>query len=90
MPLRTSWLGGLLAAQLFAVGCGGSRITRENCQKIRTGMSRGEVEQILGPSTQSYQGIVTWKGSTPEQRITIVFDEERRVSEKTCEGFRSP
>lgn len=90
MPNRVRWLCGLLAAQIVVAGCGGTRITRENCNKIQVGMSRAEVEKILGSAGNSYQGIVTWKGGTDDQRITVIFDEERRVSEKTCEGLGNP
>ena len=82
-------LGASLLLTMLA-GCGGTKITRENCQKITELMPRAEVEQILGPPTQSYQGILTWRGKTSEQRIIVVLDEEQRVSEKTCEGLGSP
>lgn len=90
MSIRPCFRNWLLLLCLASWGCGATKVTRENCGKVRTGMSKTEVEQILGPSTQSYQGIVTWKGRTPDQRITIVFDEELRVSEKTCEGLNAP
>lgn len=76
-----------LLSVLAIIGCGGTRVTQENCDKILVEMPRAEVERILGPADQSYQGILTWRGNSPEQRITIVFDEEHRVSEKACEGL---
>jgi hypothetical protein len=39
----------LLAAGAFVMWPRPDRITRENYQRIRYGMSRGEVEAILGP-----------------------------------------
>jgi hypothetical protein len=77
----------LLAGCLAVAGCGGNLVTKENCNKIRSGMALAEVEQILGKPNHSYQDVVTWIGSRSEQRIVIVLDEQRRVSDKTCEGL---
>jgi hypothetical protein len=87
MPVPRRFLTWWAIAGLAIGGCEGTRVTRENCDKIRVGMPRSEVERLLGPPSQSYQGIVTWRGKRPEERIVIVFDDERRVSEKTCEGL---
>lgn len=87
MPLPRIVFAWFVGASLAVAGCGGTRVTRENCDKIRVGMTKAEVEAILGREDQTYQDVATWRGRTPEQRITIVFDNERRVSEKTCEGL---
>ena len=90
MFARRRFLLWLLAGCLIAGGCGGTRVTRTNCDKIRVGMTLAEVEQILGPPNQTYQDVATWTGDKSEQRIVIVLDEQRRVSEKTCEGLPRP
>ena len=46
----------LVAVLLVAVGCDrnpltGSKLTRGNCDQIRNGMTKAQVERILGPPT---------------------------------------
>ncbi len=45
----TSIRNGLLLILALLVGCGGSRINSANFGKINDGMSKAEVESILGP-----------------------------------------
>ena len=44
-------LVGLLIAGL--VGCSGSKITKENFDQIKLGMTQEEVQRILGPPTEA-------------------------------------
>lgn len=45
----------LLASLLIIglIGCSGSKITKENFDKIKLGMTQGEVQGILGPPTEA-------------------------------------
>lgn len=47
--MKSSLVGLISLIVLFAAGCGGSRITSANFDKIQDGMSRASVESILGP-----------------------------------------
>lgn len=58
----------LVAAVILAIaGCGGSRVTKANYDKIATGMSKTQVEEILGKtkeqiSTDQNVGAITLHG----------------------------
>jgi hypothetical protein len=44
-------LAGLLIVGL--IGCAGSKITKENFDRIKLGMTQEEVQRILGPPTEA-------------------------------------
>lgn len=78
----------LLLVVVLAVvlsGCSDS-VTRENFDRVEIGMTVPEVEAILGPAHQSYQGILTWS-SGGKRIITIVLDDRKLVAEKDVEGL---
>ncbi len=68
---HTSWLV-LLAALFFAVGCNrptstvtGSKVTEANYNQITMGMSKSQVETILGaPTTAETKDMVIFKKTT--------------------------
>ena len=66
---NTSWLV-LLAALLFAVGCdraglSGSKLTSANYDQISMGMSKSQVETILGaPTTAETKDMLIFKKTT--------------------------
>ena len=73
------WLT-LLAAAVLALGaCHGKRITKANVDEVSNGMSRKEVESILGPPTSvdSTNLLVTKKVTYTyrqgNESVTIVF-----------------
>jgi hypothetical protein len=49
--LGRALLVGLLIVSL--VGCAGSKITKENFDRIKLGMTQEEVQRILGPPTEA-------------------------------------
>ena len=49
--LYRALLAGLLIVGL--IGCGGSKITKENFDRIKLGMTQEEVQGILGPPTEA-------------------------------------
>ena len=73
------WLSLLLAAALVFTGCRGKRLTRANVDEVSNGMSRKQVESILGPPTSvdSTNLLVTKKVTYVYQQggesVTIVF-----------------
>lgn len=77
-----------IACVLLSLGCQADRVTLANFEKIQPGMTRAEVEAILGPARQNYQqGILTW--SSGEQRIiTVILDDRGRVDKLDMEGLR--
>ncbi len=73
------WLS-LLVAAIFALSaCHGKRLTRANVDEVSNGMSRKQVESILGPPTSidSTNLLVTKKVTYVYQQgnesVTIVF-----------------
>ncbi len=73
------WLSLLLAAVFAFTGCRGKRLTRANVDEVANGMSRKQVESILGPPTSvdSTSLLVTKKVTYLYQQggesVTIVF-----------------
>ncbi|MBA3650213.1 MAG: outer membrane protein assembly factor BamE [Chthoniobacterales bacterium] len=69
----------LIAAVLVCTGCHGKRLTRANVEEVSKGMSRKQVESILGPPTSvdSTNLLVTKKVTYVYQQsgesVTIVF-----------------
>ncbi len=78
------WRLWLLLAGLL-MGCSDS-VTLANFERIQPGMTTAEVEAILGPPTQSYQGILTWS-SGGKRIITVILDDRKLVAEKDMEGL---
>ena len=80
------------------VGCGGSRISRANYDKITNGMTLEQVQGILGspgekasadvklPGVEIRVGaeVYTWRDDG--RKITVVFD-DGKVSAKSQEGL---
>ena len=61
---RSAWLIALFVSCLMASGCGGNkRVTRANFDQIKEGMSKAEVEAILGPG-EADAGVGLAEGSS--------------------------
>ena len=78
--LKSSRWVPLLAAAVFALSaCSGKRLTKANVDEVSNGMSRKEVESILGPPTSvdSTNLLVTKKVTYTyrqgNESVTIVF-----------------
>jgi len=76
---RWRWLS-LLVAALVALGaCHGKRLTRANVDEVSKGMSRKQVESILGPPTSidstdlAVTKKVTYIYQQADESVTIVF-----------------
>lgn len=79
----------LLAAALVFTGCRGERLTRANVDLVSDGMSRKQVESILGPPTSvdSTNLLVTKKVTYVYQQsgesVTIVFFNDKVASKES-------
>uniref|UniRef100_A0A7C2JYW7 Outer membrane protein assembly factor BamE n=1 Tax=Schlesneria paludicola TaxID=360056 RepID=A0A7C2JYW7_9PLAN len=79
-------LGWALAAVLLA-GCA-DPVTRANFDRLKPGMTRAEVEAVLGPPHQVYQGsILSWSGGHEQRVITVILDDRGLVSEYNQTGL---
>jgi outer membrane protein assembly factor BamE (lipoprotein component of BamABCDE complex) len=81
---------GLLSVLLFACsGCQGKRLTKANVDEVSKGMSRKQVESILGPPTSidSTNLLVTKKVTYVYQQggesVTIVFFNDEVASKES-------
>jgi outer membrane protein assembly factor BamE (lipoprotein component of BamABCDE complex) len=73
----------LVLLLVFGVSCSGKRITKANIDQVTEGMSKKQVESILGPPTSlSTEDFVIMKKTTYIYRqgkdtITIVFKDDK-------------
>jgi hypothetical protein len=78
-----------ISALLLALlaGCSDS-VTIANYNRIERGMTRQQVEAILGPAHQVYQGsILSWSGGHEQRVITVILDDRGLVSEINQTGL---
>jgi hypothetical protein len=69
----------LVAFCLLVAGCSGNKVTKENADKIKTGMTKAEVEAILGTGKAQAGAagvganleVVQW--GDPPKVITVTF-----------------
>ena len=73
----------LLLLVALAISCGGKRITKANVDEVSEGMSKKQVESILGPPTSmNNEDFVIMKKTTYVYRqgkdmVTIVFKDDK-------------
>jgi outer membrane protein assembly factor BamE (lipoprotein component of BamABCDE complex) len=73
----------LVLMLVFGVSCSGKRITKANVDQVTDGMSKKQVESILGPPTSlSTEDFVIMKKTTYIYRqgkdtVTIVFKDDK-------------
>ncbi len=83
------WLSLLMAFALVFTGCRGERLTRANVNLVSDGMSRKQVESILGPPTSvdSTNLLVTKKVTYVYEQggesVTIVFFNDKVSSKES-------
>ena len=90
-PQRRSWrwLSLCLALLVALSGCRGKRLTKANIDEVTKGMSRKQVESILGPPTSidSTDLLVTKKVTYVYQQghesVTIVFFNDEVASKES-------
>jgi outer membrane protein assembly factor BamE (lipoprotein component of BamABCDE complex) len=73
----------LIFMLVLMLGCSGKRITKANVDEVTEGMSKKQVESILGPPTSlSTEDLVIMKKTTYVYRqgkdtVTIVFKDDK-------------
>ncbi|MGB2823697.1 MAG: hypothetical protein WBF17_22135 [Phycisphaerae bacterium] len=84
-----------MAATMLA-GCGGSKVSKGNFDKVQNGMTQAEVEKVLGEGTEEAGGggaiggivasgkILSWTDG--EKKITVTFANGKVVA-KTQSGL---
>lgn len=83
------WLSLFMAVAIVLTGCRGKRLTRANVDEVSDGMTRKQVESILGPPTSvdSTNLLVTKKVTYVYQQggesITIVFFNDKVSSKES-------
>jgi hypothetical protein len=85
-------VGAALAGKMLALELRArpDRITRENLARIKEGMSRGEVEAILGPPGDYSSGPVDFAGSgrsRPPDELVFTPGRREAFEDKTWERF---
>ena len=79
----------LLAAALLLGGCHGKRLTKANVAEVSEGMSRKQVESILGPPTSVDSTNllilkkVTYVYQQGDESVTIVFTNDKVASKES-------
>jgi outer membrane protein assembly factor BamE (lipoprotein component of BamABCDE complex) len=87
--LRIVFRFALILALVFEVSCVGRRITKENVDEVAEGMSKKQVESILGPPTElDNKDFVILKKTTYVYRqgkdtVTIVFKDDKLVEKQS-------
>jgi len=86
---RTSRLLLVLLLLLSLAGCVGRRITKANVDEVAEGMSKKQVESILGPPTElDSKDFVILKKTTYTYRqakdtVTIIFKDDKVVEKQS-------
>lgn len=97
--MTSVWLSMALLLSLLLTSCWGSKVTKENYDKITPGMKLEEVEQILG-KTEDQQGggvnvggigvsakTMTWReNETSKKAITLIIINDQ-VTSKSYTGL---
>lgn len=79
----------LLAAALMLAGCHGKRLTKANVAEVSEGMSRKQVESILGPPTSVdstnllVMKKITYVYQQGDESVTIVFTNDKVASKES-------
>jgi outer membrane protein assembly factor BamE (lipoprotein component of BamABCDE complex) len=87
LPLR--WSALLVAAALALGGCHGRRLTRANVAEVSEGMTRKQVESILGPPTSIDSTDllilkrVTYTYQQANESVVIVFTNDKVTSKES-------
>jgi outer membrane protein assembly factor BamE (lipoprotein component of BamABCDE complex) len=71
----------LMLALVLAVSCSGKRITKANVDQVTEGMSKKQVESILGPPTSRATEVYVYRQG--KDTVAIVFKEDKVQSKKS-------
>ncbi len=80
----------LLIGSMLLVGCGSSKVTKTNYEKVETGMTLEQVESVLGEGTETTSmgvqigdtggsaAIYVWEEG--DKKITVTFKDNKVVT----------
>ena len=78
--LQSVWRFALVLLLVLAVSCSGKRITKANVDRVSVGMSKKQVESILGPPTLLIPQPITkstmYVYRQGKDTVTIIFQED--------------
>ncbi len=77
----------LMLTVLALGGCQSERVTKANFDRIEIGMTKAEIEAILGQPDNSYQGVLSWNTNHSKTVISVVLDDQGKVSEKNADNL---
>lgn len=82
LPRRAMHVLSVLAVTctLLLAGCGGSKITEANYDKVKPGMTQDEVEKILGKGTDQTANATAFTGVPAKSTIFVYSDKEGEKS----------
>jgi outer membrane protein assembly factor BamE (lipoprotein component of BamABCDE complex) len=86
---RSPLLAFLITAAVALSGCGRQRLTKANVAEVTDGMSRKQVESILGPPTSIdstnllIMKKVTYVYQQGDEAVTIVFTNDKVASKES-------
>jgi len=67
-------------AMSLLVGCGGSKVSKDNFDQVKNGMTVAEVEGILGKATDQGGGGVSLPGVEASAKVMIWQDGDKKIS----------
>ena len=70
----------VLLCIVLLVGCGGNPITKDNYNKIQTGMTLAEVESILGSGTEQASSDASFGGISIDMKNMVWQNEDKIIS----------
>ena len=76
----------LIAVMALALSGCADKVTLQSYNRVKTGMTLKQVEEVFGGPGESYQGLKTWRGSGG-RTITVEFDDRGLVVSQTRDGF---
>ena len=65
----------LIVTLAFTLSCSGKRITKANVDEVTEGMSKKQVESILGPPTARMTDVYVYRQG--KDTVTIVFKDDK-------------
>ncbi len=71
----------LVLLLVLAVSCSGKRITKANVDQVTEGMSKKQVESILGPPTSRATDVYVYRQG--KDTVAIVFKDDKVQSKKS-------
>jgi hypothetical protein len=66
---------------MLSISCSGKRITKANVDEITQGMSRKQVESVLGPPTSRMKDVYVYRQG--KDTVAIVFKDDKVQSKKS-------